>query len=507
MRFKLLGKTAALFFSLILIFNFSVSADVKLPSVINENMVLQQGMKVPVWGWADPGEKVSVEFAGSFYTVSADANGAWKVNLKSMKAGGPYEMKITGKNKITLGNILIGEVWICSGQSNMEFKVSSAINSDKEIAGANYPNIRCFTVKRNVSPDPLKDCSGSWSVCSPATVGSFTAVGYFFGRELMKDLNVPVGLIHTSWGGTPAEVWLSLDGIKSEGSFNVLLDRWKTIIEGKPQAIVDYYRVEGDKSKTPKPESPVELTPWWPCIPSWVYNAMLAPVIPYGIKGAIWYQGESNDSRAYQYRRLFPAMINNWREIWGEGKFPFFFVQLANFKDTAPEPVESNWAELREAQTMTLSLPKTGMAVAIDIGEGKDIHPKNKQDVGKRLELNALKVAYSKKVVNSGPMYKSMKIKDGKVYLTFNYAGSGLMTKNGESLKGFAIAGADKKFVWAKAEISGDKVVVWSDKVTGPVAVRYAWADNPECNLYNKEGLPASPFRTDEWQGITFGKE
>jgi sialate O-acetylesterase len=318
---------------------------------------------------------------------------------------------------------------------------------------------------------------------------------------------VPVGLIHTSWGGTPAEVWMSLDGIKSEGSFSVLLDRWKTINEGKPQPIVDYYRVEGDKSKTPKPESPVELTPWWPCIPSWVYNAMLAPVIPYGIKGAIWYQGESNDSRAYQYRRLFPAMINNWRELWVEGKFPFFFVQLANFKDTAPEPAESNWAELREAQTMTLSLPKTGMAVAIDIGDGKDIHPKNKQDVGKRLELNALKVAYGKKIVNSGPMYKSVKFKDGRAYIKFTYTGSGLTTKNGEQLKGFAIAGADKKFVWAKAEISGDKVVVWNDKITKPASVRYAWADNPVCNLYNKEGLPASPFRTDNWQGITFGQE
>jgi sialate O-acetylesterase len=406
-----------------------------------------------------------------------------------------------------------GEVWVCSGQSNMAMQVQSSNDSKEEIAAADYPNIRLFTVSRKVAQKPLNDCQGSWSQCSPETVPSFSAVGYFFGRKLHQELNVPIGLIHTSWGGTPAEAWTRIELLKANPDFEPILARHAERLANFPRAKREYSekleqwkqaaekaKVEG-KNPPRRPRAP--LGPDNPHSPAGLYNGMIAPLIPYGIQGAIWYQGESNASRAYQYRRLFPTMITNWRKDWRQGNFPFLFVQLANFMDTKPDPGESAWAELREAQTMTLSLPNTGMATIIDIGEAKDIHPKNKQDVGKRLALWALAETYNNDIVYSGPLYKSMKIEGGRIRLSFDHVGGGLVSRGDEILKGFAVAGADREFVWADAEIDGNTIVVGSDKVAEPVAVRYGWADNPVCNLYNKEGLPAGPFRTDGWPGVT----
>jgi sialate O-acetylesterase len=490
-------------------------ANVKLPAIIGDNMVLQQGRKLPIWGWADPGEEVmvSVSWNTMSWAVTADANGKWMFKMNPPKAGGPYEMTISGKNVIQLKNIMVGEVWICSGQSNMEFAVRGANNAEQEIADANYPNVRLFTVKRTVAEKPQSDCSGSWTPCSPETVPGFSAVGYFFGRELYKKLGVPIGLIHSSWGGTPAEAWTRRGVLEADPEFKPILTRYEEAVANYPQAKKQYEqklakwkqavaKAKAEGTKPPRrPGAP--FGPGNPHAPSVLYNGMVAPLIPYGIRGAIWYQGESNASRAYQYRKLFPTMIKNWRHDWDEGDFPFLFVQLANYMQTKPQPSDSAWAELREAQFMTLALPNTGMAVIIDIGDANNIHPKDKQDVGKRLALWALGKTYEQKVVCSGPIYRSMKIEGDRIVLQFDYVGGGLVAVPNEPLKGFAIAGADRKFVWADAKIEGDTVVVSSKEVSQPVAVRYAWADNPTCNLYNKEGLPASPFRTDDWPGVT----
>jgi sialate O-acetylesterase len=439
------------------------------------------------------------------------------VKIQPPKPGGPYEIGIKGNNTITLKNILIGEVWVCSGQSNMQWSVRQAANPEQEIAAAGYPKIRLFTVTRKVADKPQSDCEGSWITCSPETVPSFSAVGYFFGQELHQQLDVPVGLIHTSWGGTPAEAWTRRGVLESEPDCIPILQRFDEAMAKYPEAKKKYdesmiewkeavkkAKAEG-KNQPRRPRPP--FGPGNPHSPAGLYNAMIAPLIPYGIRGAIWYQGESNASRAYQYRKLFPAMITNWRQDWGQGKFPFLFVQLANFMAVDSEPVDSAWAELREAQLMTLALPKTGMAVIIDIGEAKDIHPKNKQDVGKRLALWALAKTYRKKMVYSGPIYKSMKTEGNQITLDFEHVGGGLVAGGGEPLKGFAVAGEDQKFVWADAKIEGDTVVISNDGVSEPIAVRYGWANNPVCNLYNEEGLPASPFRTDDWPGITVDKK
>jgi sialate O-acetylesterase len=508
----LLGLSLTLSFLL----ELHVEADVKLPAIIGENMVLQQEMKLPIWGTAKPGERVTVSIGGQHVSTTADDNGRWMVELEPMKAGGPLEMTITGENRITLHNILIGEVWICSGQSNMQWPVSKAANAETEIAQANYPEIRLFTVKRVVAERPLSDTKGEWSECSPEAVKEFSAVGYFFGRRIHEELGVPVGLIHSSWGGTPAEAWTSRTALESDPEFKPILDRWAKILAEYPQAKQRYekqlaqWKLEAEKAKAEgkpaprKPQSPIG--PDHPHRPAGLYNGMIAPLIPYAIRGVIWYQGESNVSRAYQYRKLFPAMIQDWRRSWEQGDFPFLFVQLANYGRRQPQPSESAWAELREAQLMALSLPKTAMAVIIDIGEANNIHPKNKQDVGGRLALAALAVAYGRDVVYSGPIYDSMSIEGDKIRIRFKHTDGGLVAKGEEGLKGFSIAGEDRKFVWAEARIENDTVVIWNDQVPHPVAVRYAWADNPECNLYNKAGLPASPFRTDDWPGVTVNK-
>ena len=488
--------------------------------MFNNEMVLQREMSIPVWGKGVPGEIIGVEINKKKYTATVDKKGKWMLKINALPVGGPYTMKISGKKEIiTLKNILSGDVWICSGQSNMQWTVARSKNAKKEIAAANYPNIRLFQVRRTVSAKPLDTLKGRWTKCTPATIKNFSAIGYFFGRDLYKSLKtVPIGLIHTSWGGTPAEAWTRLDYLEADPMLKAILIRRAKDLKAAPEKlkkykkdIVEYKKqiAQIKKSKI-KPKKRIRR-PRYPYHdkhshrPSGLYNAMINPIIPYGIKGAIWYQGESNAGRAYQYRNLLPAMINSWRKTWNQGNFPFLIVELANYTKAREYPVNSTWAELREAQNMTAAkLPACGIASAIDIGEAKDIHPKNKQDVGKRLQLAALKIAYGKDIVFSGPTYKSRQIKGDKIIIQMDNIGGGLRAHNGD-LQRFAIAGKDRKFVWAKAVIKGSTIVVSSPEVKNPVAVRYAWSNNPEgCNLYNKEGLPAIPFRTDTWKGVTF---
>jgi len=633
---------------------FNVFADVKLPKIFSSNMVLQQGIEIPVWGWADNGERITVTFNGKTLRTRTGSEGKWRVNLPEQNYGGPYDLIIKGKNTIELQNVMVGEVWICSGQSNMQWRVDQSNNPEEEIAAANFPNIRLFTVPRAVAQLPQDDISeGEWVECSPETVAGFSAVGYYFGRDLFQELDVPIGLIHTSWGGTVAETWISPNTISNDPDFREKLIELqqmdlegyqktrleqikemlggeiptedKGMVDGEPlwaglnysdghwrsiktpmywenQGYIDidgigWYRKEiqlneeqtnanltlhlgkvddsditfingieigrtenkydedriytidkkylnpgnnmivvrvqdtgGNGGIWGEPENQflaigdekVDISGDWKfriskaevrsvnvgpnSYPTLLFNAMINPLIPYGIKGAIWYQGESNAGRAKQYQRVFPSLINDWRNHWQQGDFPFLFVSLANYTQPLQEPGESDWAELREAQTKTLALPNTGMALAIDIGEADDIHPRNKQDVGKRLALNAFKIAYEKDVVHSGPMYDSVEFKGGKAYISFTETGSGLKIDDRYGyLKGFTIAGPDRKFHWAKAELVDDEtVVVYSEEVPNPVSVRYGWANNPDdVNLYNKEGLPANPFRTDDWPGIT----
>ncbi len=504
------------FFNLMCVAFLAAHAELMLPSVIGDHMVLQRGMDAPIWGKADPGEEVAVSICDETSKTTADKVGKWMVKIAVPVVDEPVELVISaGEETETIQDVLVGEVWICSGQSNMEWRVKNSNNAEAEIAAADHPDIRLFVVSHKTSDTPLDDCEGAWVRCSPETIADFSAVAYYFGLELYETLDVPIGLIKTAWGGTPAEAWTALPELESEPVCAPVLKRWDEIIANYPQAKAQYDKTvarwreqvrlaKAAGNKPPRKPSP-PTGPDHPHRPASLYNGMLAPLIPYGIRGAIWYQGESNASRAYQYRTLFPLMITNWREAWGQGDFPFYFVQLANYRERKPQPGESDWAELREAQSMALELPNTGMAVAIDIGEADNIHPKNKQDVGKRLALHALALDYGEDVVYSGPVYESMHRKGDKIVLRFKHAAGGLEAVGGERLEGFAIAGADRKFVWADAEIDGDKVVVSSDKVEDPVAVRYGWADNPECNLYNAAGLPASPFRTDEWPGVTAG--
>ncbi len=503
----------ALLVGLCLMLPLSAMATVSVPNIIGDHMVLQAGKVVPIWGKAAPGENVAVTLAGQTVKASADAKGLWKVKLSKLKTGGPLEMTIKGRdNALSIKDVLVGEVWIGSGQSNMQWCVKDSMNGKDEVAAANYPEVRLFYVKRTVATTPQDNCEGEWKICTPESVPEFSAVLYFFGRDLYKALKQPVGLIHSSWGGTPAESWTSRPTLEADPELKVIADRWDQNIANYPKAkaafdkAMEEWQKAADEAKAAGKEEPKKPgapqgadSPW---LASGLYNAMIAPLIPYAVQGAVWYQGESNAGRAYQYRKLFSSMIQDWRKQWGYD-LSFYFVQLANFTETKPEPGPSDWAELREAQNVALKLKKTGMAVAIDIGEAKDIHPKNKQEVGRRLALNALAKDYGKDVDYASPLYKSMKVKGNEVVIKLSDTDDGLVAKGGEPLKGFAIAGADKKFVWADAKIKGNKVVVSSTQVAKPVAVRYAWAHNPVCNLYNGAGLPASPFRTDTWPGET----
>lgn len=631
-------------------------ADVRLPNVFGSHMVLQRRKPVPVWGWADPGEKVTIAFNNQTKSTKAGTDGKWKIALDPMEAGGPFQLVVTGKKtKVAFDDVLLGEVWVCSGQSNMEWQLQSAANGKEEVKAANYPNIRHLMVNKAISLTPKDDIEGNWTVCSPQTAAVYTAVGYYFAQQLQHELNVPIGLINTTWGGTHSETWTSREALnqndelrpvagklpktyeeviasgqertrllleKQQGGLPTVAqertwsdptlntDKWKSMnqpgdwewgglptldgivwfrrevnipdgatlskvtlrfgsIDDKDSTFVNGQLVGSTKGLLPrsyaipdgllkpgrnvivvrvvddsgggglagKPEDiklsgenldiplagqwkyrvaqvfPSSFKPGPNTYATQLFNAMLSPLIPYAIEGVIWYQGESNAGRAYQYRKAFPLMIQDWRQRWGSD-FPFLFVQLASFNaGNGDSQHGSSWAELREAQTMTLQLPNTGMAVTVDIGDPNDIHPKNKLDVGKRLAAEAMRVAYSGSAkgesatgdASRGPMFEGVRVDGNKAVVTFKNVGSGLMVKDRYGyLKGFEVAGSDHQFHYAKADIQGNTVVVHADSVTSPVAVRYGWADdNSEANLYNQESFPAVPFRTDTWKGIT----
>ncbi|HJV78151.1 MAG TPA: sialate O-acetylesterase [Paludibacter sp.] len=627
-----------------------VSAQISLPKVFGDSMVLQRNIRIPVWGTATPESQIVAQLGNIVVKAKTDKTGKWMVRFPKFKAGGPYMLSVTEAGrpevKVQYNGILVGDVWLASGQSNMDFHVQQTQDAQNEIAKANYPQIRFIVVGQDIKLSPQNDIlSGKWKVCDPTNVKDFSAVAYFFARKIHTDQNVPIGIVQPSRGGTPVEAWTSREKLLSSpisrartlsndtvtpmhfvqdslnwvrmwdivyhpqnnidkiiptadyddsawrivempgpiknfgigayegmvwmrkkvvlpGSFSgkdlILnighpemnyslyfngVEICKTVWNGAqthtytiPAGIVkngentitiriamiwgnggitppaeDLYLAEGKSKislagkwlyqKDLEPSFPIRNN--YQYYPTVLYNSMLHPLIPFGIKGFLWYQGEANDAAAFDYRKLFPMMISDWRTRWGQGVLPFLFVQLTNYKKVQAEPMESEWAELREAQTMTLSQPNTGMACIIELGEADNIHPTNKQEVGRRLALIAEKQVYKQNINANSPMYTTYSVKGKEFYIRFVNIGNGLKTVDGKEVTGFAIAGDDKKFSWAKATIKGDQVVVYSDKVSNPVAVRYAWADNPVCNLVNSEGLPAVPFRTDSWKGVT----
>jgi sialate O-acetylesterase len=474
-----------------LVFALTASADVKLPNVLGSGMVLQRDLTVPVWGWAEAGEKVTVSFAGQTKTAKAGDDGKWMVKLSALKANAKAtSLIVEGNNKISLDNILVGEVWICSGQSNMEWRLSGTTNAKEEIAASDYPLVRLFDVPgHTTSPKPQEEGRGNWQVCSQKTSGGFSAVGYFFGRRLHKELDVPVGLIGSNWGGTRIEPWTTLEGFESVPELSKIAEQVKNYKADT--------KVGGGS-------------------PSAIYNSMVHPLTPFAMRGGIWYQGESNGREGITYYQKKHALVNGWRKAFQNKDLGFYWVQLANFQQPKNNPAGGDgWAKIREAQTKALDIPHTGMAVAIDLADAhnpRDIHPRNKQDVGGRLAQWALHQTYGKKdLVPTGPFYKSHQVKGSKIHLSFDHVGKGLMVGKkikleptvevkGGKLEHFSIAGEDKKWVWADATIEGNTVVVSSKEVKKPVAVRYGFTMNPaNANLYNKDGIPALPFRTDDW--------
>jgi sialate O-acetylesterase len=441
-------------------------AEVKPHGLFTDNMVLQRDQKVPVWGTAEEGEAVTVTF-GDHRAEAKAKDGKWRVDLPPTAAGGPHVLVIQGKNRREIKNVLVGEVWLCGGQSNMQWSIADSADAAKHIAESANPNLRLFTVPRRGKNEPQTDVEGAWSEAGPQSVSGFSAVAYHFGKKLQAELKIPIGLISSNVGGTAAEEWTAREVLLSHPDL-------------KPRA---------DHARSSK-----------------LYNAMIHPLAPFSIRGAIWYQGESNAGRAEQYLTLFPAMIRNWRDLWGQGDFPFLFVQLAPWRKIVEEPAESDWAELREAQRLTCkNVKNTAMAVITDLGDEMDIHPRQKAPVGQRLARAALSLVYGQKIVASGPRFEQLTIDGRKAIVRFSQVGGGLVAK-GEKLLGFTLAGEDRKFHNAQAKIEGDTVVVTSDKVSAPLAVRFGWADYPVVNLYNQEGFPASPFRTDDFPGKTTGR-
>lgn len=642
-------KKYVLVMSGIIFFCFQLKANIIMPKIFADNMVLQRNVSIPVWGWANANEKVEVNFNHQIKKTRADKQGKWMIRLDSEPAGGPFELTVKGKNIIQIKNVLIGEVWICSGQSNMAFLVNEVMNAEKEMKDADYPFIRNFTVDKNIGYQPKEDViGGRWEVCNETTVGNFTAVGYFFAKKLYNELKIPIGIIHSSWGGTDAESWISREAFESSDEFKEMIDGVKKInldslsanyikekikkielLQGAAinlNAVVHYKELDFNDAGWPQLNQPgswdkqeigqlvgavwlrktfslsakdaekpavLELakivnedityvngvrvgnnTSWdakriytiparilkegknvitirvvdndngnggmfgeasdvkisiansvvllngkWKyqvesvkssigknSFPSLLYNGMINPLIPYAFRGVLWYQGESNAWRAYQYRKTLPLLITDWRNKWHEGDFPFYIVQLTSYNlANGNSNNGSRWAELREAQTLALKLPNTEMCVTTDIGNPKNIHPTDKQDVGKRLSAIALKNVYKKDIVCLGPTFKSMEIKGNKIIISFDNIGSGLsISDKYDYLKGFEIAGANKVFYYATAYIENNKVIIYNENVVDPVAVHFGWADDAsDDNLYNKEGFPAGPFRTDNWKNIT----
>ena len=467
--------------------------------------MFQRDKPISIWGCATAGEKLTIQFNKQTKSTTTDSKGKWQVMLSPEDAGGPFQLTVKGNNQVNIQNILVGEVWVCSGQSNMEMPIEGwgQINSYKqEIAAANYPQIRHFKVPNTVSATLKEDITGGdWKVCSPQTVDTFSAVAYYFALQIHKATGYPVGIINSTWGGTAAESWTKREVLEKDPDFKILIDKYDEQVQNYPTAL-EQYKAVSDKWKQdttkPKPVAPVKPNP--DKSPFRLYNAMIAPLIPYTLKGVIWYQGENNAQRAYQYRTLFPAMIANWRSDFKNSKLPFYFVQISPHRSQNPE--------IREAQLLTYrSIPNTGIVVTTDNGDSLDIHPRNKKLVGERLSLWALQNQYGKKdVVVSGPLYKAMNVNGNRIEIDFDFVDGGLVANDGKELTEFTIAGDDQQFVPAKAVIEGPKVVVWNDAVVKPTAVRFAWKNVPQPNLFNKAGLPASPFRTDNWKGVTEGK-
>jgi len=480
----------------------SAVADVTLPSLLADHMVVQRGLPVHAWGMAGGHENVTVTFRGETKSTTADHLGRWSLYLSPGEAGGPFQMLVKGTNSIVLNDVLVGDVWVASGQSNMEFPMTELTNANIEIAAARYPKIRIFRVDHRPSDYPRSNVDAkTWALCTPEGVSNSSAVAYYFARELYQKMNVPIGLVESFWGGTPAESWTSLHSLAADSSLmpvfaerSKALDEQETTVLRLQQADRELQQAEAQAKAQGKP-APGQ--PWHPDFAAWapaaLFNGMIAPLTLFPIRGVIWYQGEANSGeRAPLYAHLFQTMINDWRRAWNQGDFPFLFVQIANW-NTEPD---GRWPEVRDAQRKALALRNTGMAVTIDIGDPVDIHPKNKLDVGKRLALAARAISYGEKLEWSGPLYRGVTREDHALRVWFDHA-NGLAAKNG-TLIGFEIAGTDGKFVAADTKIEGESVVVSNPALADPVSVRYAWAANPTCNLVNGEGLPASPFWAPE---------
>lgn len=462
-------------------------ANVQLPTLIGDHMVLQRDAKIVLWGWADPGEHVMIEFHGRVYLARTDRSGQWSRIAGPFPAGGPFDLVVTGLNRLVVRDILIGDVWLASGQSNMEFSIqrNGALGgidrAEQEIAGADFPQIRLLRVHHTIALMPQTHVDADpWAAVTPTTVANFSAIGYLFGRELHQRYQIPIGLIESSWGGTVAEAWVSARSLKRFPEFRASIESLQNL------------------AAAPVADPPIPVNvPTDPNNPTLLFNGMIAPLTPYRIKGILWDQGEANADRALQYRALFPALIRDWRREWGY-EVPFLFVQLAGYQPNKADPAEYPRAELREAQSMALALPTTGMATAVDLGDENHVHPSNKQDVAHRLALAAAKIVYGENIVASGPTFQSMTIEGPRIRIKFSNIGSGLLITDGPGEgRGFEIAGADGKFAWARAELDADSVLVSSAAIQQPVAVRYDWRNTPDGNLHNQEGLPAVPFRTD----------
>jgi sialate O-acetylesterase len=480
------------------------SAEVTLPKILSSHMVLQRNRPIHLWGWADPGEQVSATLRTATASTNADDLGHWSLYLPPEMAGGPYQLTIAGTNTIALDDVLIGDVWFASGQSNMELPLmgfpGSAVvtNGEEEIRNANHPELRLLHIPEKATPYPQQDQPASWTLCTPETAASFSATAYFFGREIAAREHVPVGLIDSTWGGTPAEAWISMDSLGADASLMPVFAEWAHLSDDYVDDARIIAREKREENAARAANRPAPQLVWHPNLdswdPAWLYNGMVAPAINFPIKGVIWYQGETNSDieRASMYERIFPALINDWRKKWQQGNFPFLYVQISNFASTPGE----GWAVIREAQRRTLSLANTAMAVTIDIGTPDNVHPPDKEDVAHRLALAARALAYGEPIEYSGPNFRQESLQTGQIQLWFDHTDGGLISKGGP-LSGFEIAGDDKKFVSARALIDEKTIVVSSPQIPDPKYVRYGWANAPVVNLVNAAGLPASPFTSE----------
>ena len=512
MQQKTVNKIA-LFLTFSLLSALSSLAELKLPGIFGDHMVLQQKQSNPVWGWDTPGTEITVSFAGQTLSTKAGSDGKWTVKLAPLPANAtPQTLTVAGSTRCEIHDVLIGEVWLCSGQSNMGFKLSRGYDGDLEALAANFPEIRFLNMPLVGTQELKDDFKGRWQASTPETAGDFSAVGFLFGRRLHEILQVPVGLINNAWGGSPAEAWVRRSALENDPRFKLLIEsaakREAELLpdQGKAEMerLLTQWRADCLQAGTTNPPYRPQTYLTAGQRPGNIFAGTLHPVVGFGIKGVLWYQGEANAGRGYEYASLFPFLIEQWRKEWGQGDFPFYWVQLANFGSQSPTPKDSAWAELREAQTKAMQLTNTGQAVIIDLGEGKDIHPRNKYDVAARLVRWALARDYGMKLPFRSPQFQSLAIHGNKATVTIDCFGGKLRAFGVEEVKGFAVCGADKVWHWAAGKVvGGDKVEVVTDAVASPVAVRYAWGDNPACNLYSNDGLPVTPFRTDDFEMIS----